>query len=105
MNDFTNESFFHGIMFWEQSGISFENKRVSTRVDKENLEAFFYTFHEDYSALRVIESEFQKYGISCEILPLSKYTKEKSGYVLETQRHNNFTKAYEQWYISEGIKN
>lgn len=96
----SKQEFFQGIMMWEQSGMSFENKRIS--IDKENLNAFFYTFHERLDVLEHVAREFIKCGIACEIIPLSKYTKRKSGYLLETERHKDFTSEYKRWYIEEG---
>ena len=98
------QQFFQGIMLWSrnQSGLSFENKRISTRVDKENLEAFFFAFHDNKTVLEKISEEFSKLGIKSEIIPLDKYTKDKVGYVLETDRHKDFTSEYERWYIEKG---
>jgi hypothetical protein len=104
MTKLSKLEFFNGIMLWgnDQSGLSFENKRVSTRTDPENMEAFFYAFHERKDFLQHIAEEFYKVGIKSNIIPLSKYTKNKDGYVLETQRHPDFTKEFERWYKDEG---
>ncbi len=98
------QSFFKGVMLWknDQSGLSFENKRISTRVDKENLNAFFFAFSESKELLSSLAKEFAKFNIESEIIPLSKYTKGKTGYVLETQRHEDFTQVYETWYDGAG---
>lgn len=103
MSKIGDQEFFKGIMMWSrnQSGLSFENKRISTRVDKENLEAFFFAFHDNKAVLEKIAEQFTNLEIKSEIIPLSKYTKDKVGYVLETERHKDFTNEYERWYISK----
>ncbi len=104
MSKIGDQEFFQGVMLWNndqgqgQSGLSFENNRVSTRTDHENMEAFFYAFHGKKDVLENIAKEFYKVGIKSKIIPLSKYTKNSDGYVLETQRHPDFTKEYERWY-------
>ncbi len=100
MTKIGNQEFFQGVMLWSnhQSGLSFENYRISTRTDPENVEAFFYAFHEKKDVLQKVAEEFYKVGIKSKIIPLSKYTKNKVGYVLETQRHPDFTKEFENWY-------
>lgn len=102
MTKIGQKEFFQGVMLWESSGLSFDNRRVSSRVDSENQDAFFYTFHKKKDVLKLLVSEFYKNGIKSDIIPLSKYTKGKVGFVLETQRHPDFTKEFERWYKDEG---
>lgn len=101
MSKIGEQEFFNGIMLWNDSGLSFDNRRISKRVDSENLDAFFFAFHQNKSVLQLISKQFYNNGIKSKIIPLDKYTKEKSGYVLETQRHPDLTLEHERWYKDE----
>ena len=98
------QPFFQGVMLWDEnrSGLTFENRRISTRVDTENMDAFFFAFHERKDVLEMIAEQFYNYGIESKILPLGKYTQGRQGYVLETERHPDFTEEYEHWYADHG---
>ncbi len=104
MSKLAKQPFFQGVMLWskDRSGLAFENRRVSSRVDSENMDAFFFAFHERKDVLQSIAKEFYKLGIKSDIIPLDKYTKGKQGFVLETQRHPDFTNEYEVWYKDQG---
>jgi len=104
MSKIGKQTFFQGIMCWSEarSGLAFENRRISNRVDSENMEAFFFAFHERKDVLQSIAKEFYKLGIKSEIIPLDKYTKGEQGFVLETERHSDLTEEYETWYKDNG---
>jgi len=104
MSKIGKQTFFQGIMSWSKarSGLAFENRRISTRVDSENIDAFFYAFHVRKDVLQSIAKEFYKLGIKSEIIPLDKYTKGEQGFVLETERHSDLTVEYETWYKDKG---
>jgi len=104
MSKIGNQTFFLGIMSWSEykTGLSFENRRISNRVDSENMDAFFYAFHERKDVLQIIAKEFYKFGIKSKIIPLDKYTKRKQGFFLETERHPVLTEEFETWYKDHG---
>jgi len=105
MNKLSKQPFFQGVMLWDRnrSGLSFENRRISQRLDTENMDAFFFAFHERKDVLEMIAEQFYEYGINSEIHPLDKFTEgNKQGYVLETERHPDFTEEYELWYADKG---
>ncbi len=104
MSKVGKQPFFQGVMLWskDRSGLAFENRRISKRIDSENMDAFFFAFHERKDVLQSIGKEFYKLGIKSEIIPLNKYTKGKQGYVLETERHPDLTEEYEAWYKDLG---
>jgi len=104
MSKIGKQTFFQGIMFWSgaRSGLSFVNRRISTRVDSENMDAFFFAFHERKDVLQLIAKEFYKLGLKSEIIPLDKYTTGEQGFFLETERHPALTEEFETWYKDNG---
>jgi len=104
MSKIGKQTFFQGIMCWSKarSGLSFVNRRISNRVDSENMDAFFFAFHERKDVLHSIAKEFYKLGIKSEIILLDKYTTGKQVFLLETERHPDLTEDFETWYKDNG---
>jgi len=98
------QTFFQGVMSWSKarSGLSFVNRRISNRVDSENMDAFFFAFHKRKDVLQLIAKEFYKFGLKSEIILLDKYTTGMQVFLLETERHSDLTKEFETWYKDNG---
>ena len=104
INKIGKQTFFQGVMSWSKarSGLSFVNRRISNRVDSENMDAFFFAFHERKDVLQLIAKEFYKLGLKSEIITFDKYTTGRQVFLLETERHPDLTKEFETWYKDNG---
>jgi len=104
MSKIGKQTFFQGVMSWSKarSGLSFMNRRISTRVDSENMDAFFFAFHKRKDVLQLIAKEFYKLGLKSEIITFDKYTTGMQVFLLETERHPDLTEEFETWYKDNG---
>jgi len=104
INKIGKQTFFQGVMSWSKarSGLSFVNRRISNRVDSENMDAFFFAFHDCKDVLQLIAKEFYKLGLKSEIITFDKYTTGRQVFLLETERHPDLTKEFETWYKDNG---